>query len=235
MNRWLALLTLTTLGCTDGKDTAAEDSDVVLEETEIEDTEVIDAEVIDTDPPRESSVVTVPASAEAEQAGASMDFGVYSRYQQLVPGSMVSAVAVEILELRLRRTPGKGSDGRTTSLPSVELWLGTAAAEDLSSTFADNLTGDEQQVFSEAVNLAAASGDPLLFDDLVVTVDPPFAYDPAQGGLLVDLRIPTTGDNVLFDCKNDGSMPVVMSSAAGTPTESNNLSGCGMALQLVVR
>lgn len=237
MTRATPLLTLLLLACSGGKgdplvDTELEDTEPVVD-SEPADTE--DTELVDTEPPAEPTVWTAPAIAATELGGASMDFGVYARYQQLVPASLMPADAVEIVELRLRRSGAKGADQQTTTLPSVEIWLGTAAGTALADAFADNLTGDEQQVFNEAVTLGVASGDGLLFDDLVVTVDPPFAYDPAGGPLLLDLRVPTLHNNVLFDCKNDGTMPVVMSSAAGTPTERNNLSGCGMVVQLLVR
>ncbi len=233
------LCLLVACGPTEDAPTDETDVDTDTEETDSETDETDDTdtteETDETEVPAEPYVTTVPASVETELGGASMDFGVYSRYQQIVPTSLLPADAVEILEVRFRRSGAEGAAAQTTSIPTAELWLGTAAGSPLSSTFADNLTGDEQRVFNDAIDLVAATGDGLLFDDFVVTVDPPFAYDPADGALLLDLHMPTVGSNVLFDCKNDGTMPVVMSSAAGTPAMSNNLSGCGMVVQLLVR
>jgi hypothetical protein len=189
----------------------------------------------DSDLPAEPYTWWVPAGMDAEIGGAGMDFGPYYRVMERVPRSLLPAQPVEILEVRFRRAV-VGDQTTTNALPSVELWMGTSATTEevgMATTYADNFTGDEVRVFSGPVAIGLNGDATLAFDDWTVVADPPFAYDPAAGPLLLDFRIGTVGTNTLLDCKNDGTVRVMASWDTGP--EANTQGGCGYALELVVR
>jgi hypothetical protein len=252
--RWfVGWLGLVGAGCTDGDgkdepvgadDTDVIDTDVVdtdadtdVVDTDVVDTDVVDTDVVDTDD-REgrtpAGVYTVQPELDVVMGGAAQDFGPYSRVHQIVPAVELPEGRMVISEVRLRRATGGAAQDTMTSVALFELWLGTAAVSILVPTFADNLLGEPVLGFSGPVSVAANTGDTLAFDDVILPIDPPFTYDPADGALLLDFRMPTEAPNVLFDCRNDASMYLAISRTEGLPTEGPIASGCGYAFQMVV-
>jgi hypothetical protein len=78
----------------------------------------------------------------------------------------------------------------TGTVPQLQVNLSTTSksADNLSSTFADNVGADDTQVFSGPLQTAITfSGDPTNFE-VVITFTTPFSYDPAKGNLLLDVR-----------------------------------------------
>jgi hypothetical protein len=220
--------------CTGPKDTEETDTDTQTDSDSDADSDTgtdSDTDTLPADP----YTWWVPTGMDAEIGGAGMDFGPYYRVMERVPRSLLPTEPVEILEVRFRRAV-VGDQTTTNDLPSVEVWLGTSAtAEDvgMSETYADNFTGDEVRVSSGPVAIGLNGENTLAFDDWTVVANPPFAYDPAAGPLLLDFRLSTLGANTLLDCKNDGSVRIMASWDTG-PTM-NTQGGCGYALELVVR
>lgn len=249
MRHWTVVLGWALVGCGGGDtDVADTDTDVVDSDTDAadSDTDVVDSDTdvadTDTDAPVElPPTVALPPEAETQGGQNWQLFGGYSRVQMVgyLPADLPST-PFEVTEVRFRRTLTDATDlASTLSLDGVQLWIGTTDAfdgVDMSMTYADNLSGDERKVFDGTLSVAAATETSLDFDDWVVTVDPPFVYDPAQGRLILDLRIPTPSTAPLkFDCQNDGTWQMRMATEAGLPTTAYNATGCGYSTQLKIQ
>jgi hypothetical protein len=149
-------------------------------------------------------------------------------------------VPFTITELRFRRDDGGADYAQALMFSDVELWLGTADLDfPPENDFASNYTGDETLVFDGTLQMDAVAGYDAAFDDWVVPLATPFTFDPAAGKLLLELRIPAPGsysslDFLQMDCKNDGSVYMVMSDVAGFPDTARIASGCGYAFEMVV-
>lgn len=149
--------------------------------------------------------------------------------------ALVPDVPFEITAIRLRRS-SVGPDASTeVTTKNLEVWIGTAPTTTQTGEFADNLTGDEVRIFNGALTVPANGPDLLAFDDFVITLATPFAYDPSVGPLIFDFRAPDNSVGANFDCVNDGSMYMYLSTAAGTPTSGNTSTGCGYAMQIDVQ
>jgi hypothetical protein len=78
----------------------------------------------------------------------------------------------------------------TATVPQLQVNLSTTTKtpDGLSSTFADNVSTDDTQVFSGPFQTAVTfTGDATNFE-VVISFSTPFYYDPAKGNLLLDVR-----------------------------------------------
>jgi hypothetical protein len=191
----------------------------------------------DEDPgPLPPSFVIPPGNA---QGGDNWQLFGYKRAQAVVRlWPELAGRRANITGIRLRRTQVNADDLATTlSIPNAQVWLDTLdgfESSDLSDTFADNLTGAAQKIFDGTLDIAAADAVGLAYDDLVLTVDPPFPYDPANGGLLIDFNFPESPGTVRFDCKNDATVFMKMLNFNGDPGVSDNYTGCGYSFEILV-
>jgi hypothetical protein len=153
--------------------------------------------------------------------------------------TLLPEVPVEITALRFRRDNDWG-DGLAKTLPDVSVTLGTASVV-IGQVFDDNFTGDQRVIHTGAIDVPATGADPLAFDAIEIAIDPPFAYDPSVGKLLVEFQVADNGGEVVWlDCNNDGDLYMYMTSMPfdpinGAPAEGNNATGCAYAMQLGLR
>lgn len=150
--------------------------------------------------------VTIPASAREVEGNSDNLYpfnGNPMRYQQVIAASEFPAKPRTIRKIALRVDSAAGS-GFSESLGHVRIGLSTSARTpaNLSRTFAENLGADATTVYDGRLALSSAfagpSGGPKEFD-VVITFDTPFAYDPAKGSLLIDVRNFSGGKTTQFD------------------------------------
>jgi hypothetical protein len=151
------------------------------------------------------------------------------RYQQVYNASDFSAfggTARLITQIAFRPDAFFGGAFSST-LSSIQIDLSTtaASADSLSSTFANNVGGNDTTVFSGALSLSSADtgpvGGPKDFD-IVITLQTPFLYDPTAGNLLLDVHNFGGGMTTQFDSEkvtgDSVSRVVTTSSGVGSPT-----------------
>lgn len=174
----------------------------------------------------------------------------YNReYQQVYDqGAFSGPITITGLEF-FNTQYNSGATATDSGTWTISLSSTSADSNSLSSTFANNLGGDNTQVFSG--NLA----QPWAFGDtLVITFATPFTYNPANGNLLMDVNVSgasSPGGHVYFDATSAttvmgrvydyGSGPVVdskfglvtgfLNTATSVPEPGNlALFGLGVAL-----
>lgn len=178
--------------------------------------------------PAYAGIVAPGAAGNAQGPAPFRFFGTGgSRVQQIYDASFFGGLQT-ITAFSFRAFPGAAPSaffGNVLNISDVNIRLSTTGAggegaTQASSTFASNIGADVQTVYSGALALStAATGvGPQPFD-YTVTFDTPFAYDPSQGNLLLDVLVPTnatvsgTGFGFLtFDTVNtlnDGIFSVV--------------------------
>jgi hypothetical protein len=109
------------------------------------------------------------------------------------------------------------------NVTDIQINFSTFTGTILSTTFAANVGSDEEVVFNRGslLMVMAAVGSPNAFD-LVIELDHPFAYDPAVGGLLVDImKFSSESDTFNFDAQTTSGVTTiysnnVLSSAGGS-------------------
>jgi len=135
------------------------------------------------------------------------------RYQQMYASSEFDGQECLITEIRFRRNLSVDDFGPTI-IPNITVQLSTSpnTTTTMSSTFADNIGSDVLTVFSGDLSLSTNCGmsDPCPFDQ-VIPLDQGFPYNPSDGDLLIDFRIPTC---VITSQQNDTDEPVM--ARAGT-------------------
>ena len=156
------------------------------------------------------------------------------RYQQVYASNQFSAISVPtfISAISFRvATDGSGSAFSST-LPSIQINLSTTSAtpSSLSSTYSDNIGGNDAQVYSGALTLSSTNtGSPPNFD-ITITLQTPFLYDPVSGNLLMDVRNFGGGSTTQFDAINsDPSVERVWNNDVTSPTGS--VDGLGLITQ----
>ncbi len=136
-------------------------------------------------------------------SGNSFPFGspYNAEYQQVYAGSAFSG-PIQITDLYLYNTQ---FDSGATSTPSgtytVNLSTTSAGVGSLSPTFANNIGGNNTQVFNGSINQAWNFGD-----TLDIHFSTAFTYDPGAGNLLLDVMgngISTPG-NIYYDVSSNG-------------------------------
>lgn len=123
-------------------------------------------------------------------------------YQQVYTSSDFSG-SVTITGLEFYNT--QANEGTTAIAGTWTLALSTTSAawNTLSDTPANNVGGDNTQVFTGSISQAWAFGDTLTF-----LFSTPFTYNPANGNLLLDVQasgVASTGGNLYFDFDESGS------------------------------
>ena len=116
------------------------------------------------------------------------------RYQQVYLGSQFpQKVLIEEVSFRLYNEFGSTPGFVPTVVPDILLQMSTTQAEPntLSTTFADNVGPDVETVYSGNITVSAFACDtqPCPFD-IMVRLQSPFLYNPEDGNLLLDFRIP---------------------------------------------
>ena len=118
-------------------------------------------------------------------------------YQQVYSQTQFTG-PITILDLEFFNTVANASATQMNS-GNWTISLSTTSADwnTLSSTYANNLGGNNTQVFSGNLNQPWAFGD-----TLHITLTTPFTYDPAGGNLLMDVVVSgatTPGGDIFFD------------------------------------
>jgi hypothetical protein len=159
------------------------------------------------------------------------------RYQQAYwssefPGQM------KITGVRFR--PDVTGGAFASTLPDVQINLSTTnrPVDGLSLTFSDNPGADDTVVFSGSLSLSSAYGGPLggpKWFDIVINFSTPFAYEPALGNLLLDIRIYHGGTTTWtgFDAHSVHADSVSRVFAQGVSSPSGSQDSLGLVTQFV--
>jgi hypothetical protein len=152
-------------------------------------------------PPASADTLVLPAAQEnvdgnTSNAGPFGKLADFSndpfRTQQIyaATGFPQAAEGITIQQLRFRPDLGQGDAGPITS-NEIEIRLSTTSKLVDGLDFTDlslNVGTDEQVVYSGSLTLQSCNcGSPTREFDVVVTLQPPFFYDPSLGNLLFDV------------------------------------------------
>jgi len=195
-----------------------------------------------------ATAVVVPGSAAATEGNDNNGFpfnigafGISSqRYQQVYSAAAFSA-PLSITDILFRPDAFTGSAFSST-LGSVEIDLSTtsAAVDALSSTFANNVGGDDAIVFNGALSLSSSftgpAGGPKDFD-ILIHLTTPFLYNPANGNLLMDVRNFNGGTTTPFDSVNTAgdavSRALTFSGGVNSPTADGGVNTTGLVTEFL--
>ncbi len=159
------------------------------------------------------SRLVIPSGLEDTEAGGGS--GILNRVhreQALYEASLFPAHPIVITEFSFRPNIGDGEVGRAfsnqISALRISLSTSTKQADNLSSTFADNVGADATVVLDSPVVLTSGftgpADGPKDFD-VVIPFDQPFLYDPAGGNLLVDIKDSSGEPTTSVDAANASS------------------------------
>lgn len=160
------------------------------------------------------------------------------RYQQVFAASEFGTQPLTITQITFR-PDGPAGNAFSTTLSNVQINLSTtsAAPDGLSSTFANNVGGDDTVVFPSgplALSSLDTGSGPRDFD-IVINLTTPFVYDPSAGNLLFDARNFSGGSTTAFDHQFTPSDPVSrVFGAVGSSTGTPDTSGLVAAFELVL-
>lgn len=107
------------------------------------------------------------------------------RYQQVYSAAEFAPGVYVITQIAFRAEPWDTPFTGTTGTLQIDFSTTSAAPDALSTTFANNLGADNTTVFSGHWALSTANDGSF---DLVLNLDQPFTYNPANGNLLMDVR-----------------------------------------------
>lgn len=161
-------------------------------------------------PTASADLIVVPNSLAAVEGNSNngfpfniTPFGLASqRYQQVYNANQFTNAGM-ITAITFRPDADTGN-AFASVLSNVQINLSTTSAgpDGLSSTFASNVGGNNQTVFSGALALSSADtagpGGTRAFD-ITIALNTPFFYDPSQGNLLLDVRNFAGGTTTQFD------------------------------------
>jgi len=138
------------------------------------------------------AVVAPNYTAYTSTSPAASTFESTNRVQEVYQALQFPSSPIWIKELRFRPAdaPYGGVFSCTVSDIQIHLSTTTASAGALSTTFANNVGGDDTTVYSGALHLSSQFTGPSSGPkdmDIVVTLQTPFLYDPANGNLLLDV------------------------------------------------
>jgi hypothetical protein len=128
-----------------------------------------------------------------------------ARLQDIVSESQFAALEGPMWLTRMAWRPDKQMVAPlTTTLSDYELWLSTTTRDplDMSTTFADNSDGPATRVFKGDITWSidgSGSPDGPRGFDLVVDLQTPFLYNPAQGHFVYDQRYSEISEPFSFD------------------------------------
>ena len=153
-----------------------------------------------------ASMITPRPLLSANYGDEQLDASVISgHYQQVYPStSFYVTEPIDIHQIRLRP---RTEIGFSLSLSDVEISLGITSTRPLaiSDRFEDNEGSTPTVVYSGPLELSSngASGRPWRDFDIVVKLEEPFHYDPAEGNLLLDWNnrgdVESSGATASFD------------------------------------
>ena len=99
------------------------------------------------------------------------------------------------------------------NLPNVQIDMSITpvAPENPSLTFADNLGPAVNTVYQGdiIINLPQCTVNPCPFD-MMIPLEVPFPYNPSEGNLIVDFRVPNCIDFSVFAFDSDDSIPTTV-------------------------
>jgi hypothetical protein len=109
----------------------------------------------------------------------------------------------------------------------------------VSSVFSNNLDpGTDKTVFSGSLALSSADtgpvGGPKDFD-IIITLQTPFAYDPAKGNLVFDLRNFSTVETTFFDASTTIDLSIQHVDAANVNATIGNRFASGIVTEFIVQ
>jgi hypothetical protein len=136
--------------------------------------------------------VTIGQPADVQNVypfGGNLGNGPSTRYQQVYNQNLFTAGPITITEIDFFNTFNGGSTASISpNTYTFALSATSKAVNGLDTTnFDANLGPDNTQVYSHFRNEVVAAGSTLAF-----VFDTPFTYDPSQGNLLMDIRLPAS-------------------------------------------
>ena len=163
--------------------------------------------------PAAAQLIVSPSVAANREGNSNNGFpfsGGANRYQQIYAASEFSTLTGPTRITQIAFRPNFDSTPFITNFASIQFDLSTSQspANQLKSSFSDNVGADDTIVRSGALTLSSAvtgpAGGPKDFD-IVVNLTTPFLYNPANGNLLLDIRkFSAENTNQVFDAE-DGS------------------------------
>lgn len=137
--------------------------------------------------------IVVPISLSGTEGAGALQFS-GARIQQLYDHAQFGSGPTTIVAISFRPDSALGS-AFTQSIASFLMFMSTTsqAAGSLSSTYANNIGLNPLVVYNGALNVSSSFTGPVSGPkafDIIITLQTPYLYDPAQGNLLVDFQTP---------------------------------------------
>ena len=187
-----------------------------------------------------SAAVVVPGGNELIEGGSQNDlpFKNYNgRYQQAYASSEFGSDPLSISAIAFRIN-GRSTGFGVTPFTNMTVNLSTSAnaVGSLSSTFADNIGADAQNVYSGDLTLSGSTGgtSPNPFN-VTINFQTAFVYDPVDGDLLLEIFNPndiSLRQTTAFDAVSDsGVMQRVYDINGGVNSESGLADNIGLVTQ----
>jgi len=131
-------------------------------------------------------------TAYSTNFSAASTFETTNRVQEVYQAKQFPSGPISITELRFRPADAPYGGAFSCTVGNIQIHLSTTtnSAGSLSTTFANNVGSDDTTVFNGSLHLSSrftgpASGPKDM--DIVVHLQKPFAYNPANGNLLLDV------------------------------------------------
>src|SRR5581483_3413809 len=126
------------------------------------------------------------------------------RYQQVYAAGQFAGPAT-ITALRFRRDASQASFSTSGISAQIDLAYAATSPSTISATFANNIGSGDVTVFNGTLSLSSSgTGSPNPFD-IVINLTTPFTYNPAQGNLLLDVRVFNSPVNSVFFDSTDSA------------------------------
>lgn len=157
-----------------------------------------------------------------------LDLPIGARRQDVYPASFFSELpAGQTTIVSMAWRPDHTVTSEFSFSLEWEIWLSTSSAApgSMSTTFAANRGADETLVYSGPITLQTAAAGPAEGPrpfDYVIPFQTPFAYDPSQGNLLIELSLAPGAEGCCFDAQtSDGSTTILVAAGADASTATN--------------
>ncbi|MBB6053134.1 hypothetical protein [Armatimonas rosea] len=151
-----------------------------------------------------AQTIVVPnnfANTETEYMLGTAPFNNPSRYQQIFDANQFPASPGGILISKIAFRPGFAQESFRRKITSIQFNLSTTkqSLNGLDAAFSRNIGGNEAVVYRGSITFrASVTNRKGAFNyDILVTLEKPFLYNPADGNLLLDIR-DFTGDGIAF-------------------------------------
>lgn len=131
------------------------------------------------------------------------------RYQQIYDASLFSGQSGTIDQLLFRVDDGDGSFGPTNFDIEIRLSHTTATPATMSTTFANNIGGDETLVLDAVISLSGTGGTGPNPFDIVVDIDDLFVYNGTDNLLVDILNISGSSGQQLDSVRNTAGSELV--------------------------